>query len=97
MVAAVVGKLVPGHVMVLGGASVAAMTSLVGQAAHCNEGESAATAELNLSAWVSLILLVLFHNLNEAKLRHTLCLGHSSVLSEVEGACRSLTINNQKL
>ena len=55
MVAAVVGKLVPGHVMVLGGASVAAMTSLVGQAAHCNEGESAAITKLNLPAWVCLV------------------------------------------
>ena len=38
VVAAVVGKLVPGHGLALGGASVAAVTSLVGQAAHRNEG-----------------------------------------------------------
>ena len=55
MVAAVVGKLVPGHGLALGGASVAAVTSLIGQAAHRNEGEGAAVAKLNLSTWVGLM------------------------------------------
>ena len=55
MVAAVVGQLVPGRGLALGGASVATVTSLIGQAAHCNEGESAAITKLNLPAWVCLV------------------------------------------
>ena len=55
MVAAVVGQLVPGRGLALDGASVAAVTSLVGQATHRNEGEGAAVAELNLPARVCLV------------------------------------------
>ena len=53
MVAAVVRQLVPGRGLALGGASVAAMTSLIGQAAHRSEGEGAAIAELNLRSFWS--------------------------------------------
>ena len=56
VVATVVGDLVRGHVLAVGGALVVpAMTPLVGQAAHGDEGEGAGIAELNLPAWVSLV------------------------------------------
>ena len=55
VVAAVVGQLVPWHGMALGGASVAAVTSFVGQATHRNEREGAAVTELNLPARVCLV------------------------------------------
>ena len=56
MVAAVVGDLVRGHVLAVGGAPVVpAVAPHVGQAAHGDEGEGAAGAELNFPAGVGLV------------------------------------------
>ena len=55
VVATVVRHLVPGRGLALGGASVAAVTSLVNQAAHRSEGEGTAVAKLNPSAKVGLV------------------------------------------
>ena len=56
MVATVVGDLVRGHVLAVGGTLVVpAMAPLVGQAAHGDEGESAAVAELDLAVRVGLV------------------------------------------
>jgi len=56
VVAAVVGDLVRGHVLAVGGAPVVpAVAPHVGQAAHSDEGEGAAVAELNLPAGVGLV------------------------------------------
>jgi len=56
VVAAVVGNLVSGHVLAVGGAPVVpAVAPHVGQAAHSDEGEGAAVAELNLAVRVGLM------------------------------------------
>ena len=56
VVAAVVGDLVRGHVLAVGGALVVpAVAPLVGQAAHSDEREGTAIAELNLPAGISLV------------------------------------------
>ena len=56
MVAAVVGDLVRGHVLAVGGASVVpSVAPHVGQAAHRDEREGAAIAELNLPTGVGLV------------------------------------------